>query len=412
MKVNITGTQLFPWQETVANSYVNDDYKYYVLNNSRQTGKSLLLSQLILQTAINNENAVVGVVSLTYKQVKLIYGNVSEFLKQTPIVQSDNKSELKIHLVNGSSITFLTVQNPDNVRGHTFSHLFCDEFAYYQPDIWDKVLQPTTLVMGKKVVLASTPRGTNHFYDLFQRGLDPDDKSTISFKYDYTANPYFDPKEIEAIRKQLPTAIFRQEYLGEFSDNGSVFSNVRDICLMNEWETPGGHVYAGIDVGLFHDYTVCTIMDTNGNVVDMYRAKTGSINKLNTELEAFLKRWRPLKTLVELNNQGVSVYEHLYPRLKGVEGFKTTAVSKGPLINQLQNSIEEKRIKLPSRELEPVYYNELVNYSFTYSDKSSTIMYGALSGSHDDSVISLALVNKVYTEAHYSVKPKTKFRFG
>jgi hypothetical protein len=171
-------------------------------------------------------------------------------------------------------------------------------------------------------------------------------------------------------------------------------------------------VYCGIDVGLFHDYTVASIMDVNGNIVDIYRAKTGSINKLNTELEAFLKRWKPTKTLVELNNQGVSVYEHLQPRLKGVEGFKTTAVSKPDLINQLQNSIEDKRIKLPSRELMPEIYNELVNYSFSYSEKSKAIIYGGLPGHHDDCVISLALVNKVFTEAHYKIKPKVRVMFG
>ena len=411
MNVNITGADLFPWQETVANSYINDDYKTYILNIARQQGKSLLMSQLILYTAINNNNAMVGVVSLTYKQVKLIYANVSELLKQTPIVKSDNKSELKIYLVNGSVITFLTVQNPDNIRGHTFTHLFCDEMAFFQPDVWNKVLLPTTLAIGKKVVLASTPRGTNHFYDLFMRGMDPDDKTTISFKYDYRANPFFNPEEIETIRKQLPDAIFKQEFLCEFTDNGSVFSNVKDVCILNTWGSPSKYTYCGIDVGLFHDYAVACIMDSDGDVIAMYREKTGSINKLNSELEAFLNKWQPSKILVELNNVGVSVYEHLQPRFRGVEGFKTTQVSKPDLINQLQNSIEDGRIHLPSKELEPEVYNELTNYSFTFSDKSKAILYNALPGHHDDIVMSLALANKLYVEANFSIKPKIKVRF-
>jgi hypothetical protein len=412
MVVKLEGADLYPWQQEVYFSYVNDDYKTYVLNTSRQIGKSLLISQLVLDSSINNGKVVVGVVSLTYKQTKLIYNNISDILQNTPILKSDNKSELEIKLVNGSSIKFLSIQNSDNIRGFTFDYLFCDEAAYYPPGVYDKVLLPTTLARGRKVVLASTPRGTNYFYDMFMRGIDPDDKTTAAFKFDYTANPNFDPKEINAIRKQLPDAVFRAEFLGEFSDNGSVFNNLRDVCILNDWKAPGTNVYCGIDVGLFHDYTVATIMDTNGNVVDIYRAKTGSINKLNTELETFLKRWKPTKTLVELNNQGVSVYEHLQPRLRGVEGFKTTAVSKPDLINQLQNSIEDKRIKLPSRELMPEIYNELVNYSFTYSEKSKAIIYGGLPGHHDDCVISLALVNKVYTEAHHKIKPKVRVMFG
>jgi phage FluMu gp28-like protein len=411
MNVNITGADLFPWQEIVADSYINGDFKTYILNIARQQGKSLLISQLILYSAINNDNAAVGVVSLTYKQVKLIYSNVSELLKQTPIVQSDNKSELKIYLVNGSVITFLTVQNPDNIRGHTFSHLFCDEMAFYQPDVWNKVLLPTTLAMGRKVVLASTPRGTNHFYDLFMRGMNEDDKSIISFKFDYTANPFFNKDEIETIRKQLPEAIFRQEFLCEFSDNGSVFNNLRDICIHQEWPQAIGNLFCGIDVGLFHDYAVATILDASGNLVDMYRSKTGSINNLNSELEVFLKKWKPTKTLIELNNVGVSVYEHLQPRIRGIEGFKTTAISKGDLINQLQNSIDDKRIKLPTHNFIPEVYNELVNYGFKYSEKTRQIQYEAIAG-HDDIVMSLALANKIFVEANFSVKPKVSIRIG
>jgi hypothetical protein len=412
MQVTLQGAELYPWQLEVYNSYSKDDYRTYVLNTSRQIGKSLLISQLILYAAINNGKVIVGVTSLTYKQTKLIYSNISEALKNTPLLTSDNKSELTIQLVNGSKIVFLSIQNSDNIRGFTFNYLFCDEAAYYPPGVYDKVLVPTMMAMGRKTVLASTPRGTNYFYDMFMAGIDPDNKAVTAFKFDYTANPNFDPVDIEQIRKQLPDAIFRAEFLAEFSDNGTVFNNLRDVCILNDWNAPGTNVYCGIDVGLFHDYTVATIMDVNGNIVDIYRAKTGSINKLNTELEAFLKRWKPTKTLVELNNQGVSVYEHLQPRLRGVEAFKTTAVSKPDLINQLQNSIEDKRIKLPSRELMPEVYNELVNYSFSYSEKSKAIIYGGLPGHHDDIVVSLALVNKVYTEAHHSIKPKIKVRFG
>ena len=412
MVVTLEGAELFPWQQQVYNSYVNDDYKYYILNTSRQIGKSLLISQLVLHSAINNENVVVGVVSLTYKQVKLIYNSISDILQNTPILASDNKSELEIKLVNGSSIKFLSIQNYDAIRGHTFDFLMVDEAAYIPPNVFQQVLQPTTLARGRKTVLCSTPRGINYFYDMYMRGVNPDDKTTISFKFDYTANPYFNLDEIDAIRKQLPDGIFRAEYLGEFSESSSVFGNVNSVCVHNEWPSPIGHLYCGIDVGLFHDYTVASIFDQNGNLVDVYRSKTGSINKLNSELEEFLLKWKPLKTIVELNNMGVSVYEHLYARVRGVEGFKTTAVSKPDLINGLQNSIEDKLITLPTQNFYPEIYDELVNFSFTYSEKTRSIIYAALTGKHDDCVISLALANKAYTDANHKKKLKPKVYFG
>jgi hypothetical protein len=411
MIVKLEGAELFPWQKEVYHSYIEDDYKTYVLNTSRQIGKSLLISQLVLNSSINNNKVVVGVVSLTYKQTKLIYNSISDILANTPILQSNNKSELEIKLVNGSSIKFLSIQNYDAIRGHTFDYLFCDEAAYYPPNVYQQVLQPTTLARGRKTVLCSTPRGINYFYDLYMRGMDQDDKTTISFKYDYTANPFFDPEEIENIRKQLPNGIFRAEYLGEFSENSSVFGNIKDICIHHEYPAPNGNLFAGIDVALFTDFAVATILDANGNLVAFYRSKTGSINKLNSELEEFLNKYRPTKTLIELNNTGISVYEYLHPRIRGIEGFKTTGVNKGDLINQLQNSIEEKRIKLPHQQFVPEIYDELVNFSFNYSEKTRAIQYSALPGKHDDIVMSLAFANKLYVEANFSIKPKIKVRF-
>ena len=412
MNITLQAADLYDWQEEVMRSYVYDDFKTYVLNTSRQIGKSFLFGQLILYSAIEDPGCDIGVTSLTYKQTKLIYSGISDVLKGTPILKSDNKSELKIKLVNGSTITFLSIQNPDNVRGFTFDYLFSDEAAYYGPGIYDKILQPTTLAKGKKVVLASTPRGTNYFYDLFMAGADKDNKDITAFKYDYTANPNFKKEEINAIRRQLPEAIFKAEFLAEFTDSGSVFSNIQDVCVNSQWPSPEGDLVAGIDVGLFHDYAVCCVLDSKGSLVDMYRAKTGSINKLNTEITQFLQRWRPKKTLIELNNVGVSVYEHIQPRIKGVEGFKTTAISKGPLINQLQASIEERKIKLPTQNFQPDITKELANYSFSYSEKSRTIQYNAIAGNHDDIVIGLALANKVYVETYFSIKPKVRVFYG
>jgi hypothetical protein len=96
----------------------------------------------------------------------------------------------------------------------------------------------------------------------------------------------------------------------------------------------------------------------------------------------------------------------------GVEGFKTTGISKGDLINQLQNSIEDKRIKLPTQKFVPEVYDELVNFSFNYSEKTRAIQYSALPGKHDDIVMSLAFANKLFVEANFSIKPKIKVRFG
>lgn len=413
MGINIKSLPLLPWQEEVTSSYVNDDYKFYVVNTSRQIGKSLLITQLVLFSSINYMNIDVGIVSLTYKQVKKIYQDITDLLNDTPIVKSNNKSELLIELINGSKIRFLSAQNPDSVRGFTFDYLFCDEFAFYQEGVWGKVLQPTTMAKGKKVVLCSTPRGTgNDFHKLFNLGNNPQVKNTISFQYDYT-HGLFNIDEINSIRQTLPDAVFKQEYLCQFSDNGSVFKDVKNIATITQFKTPDPKekYYIGIDVGVFNDYTVAVVMDERGNVCDIYKGTRGSILQIQQQVENFIRKWNPRKVLIELNNQGVTIYEHLRLKFQSkIEGFNTTGQSKGPLINNLQTVIEERLISIPDYTLDKTIYEELNNFSFTYSPKTKQIVYGALAGCHDDSVIALALVTKLWKEYHSTSKPKLSYK--
>lgn len=413
MAINIEGVELLPWQREVTDSYIDDDYKFYVINTSRQIGKSLLITQLVLYSAINFGNSDVGVVSLTYKQVKKIYADITDLLNDTPIIKTNNKSELLIELINGSKIRFLSAQNPDSVRGFTFDYLFADEFAFYQDGVWGKVLQPTTMAKGKKVVLCSTPRGTgNDFHNLFNLGMNQEVKNTISFSYDYT-HGIFNMDEIEVIRQSLPDAVFKQEYLCQFSDNGSVFKDIRNIATITEFKLPQPNqkYYIGVDVGVFTDFTIGVVMDEYGNVCDIYKGTRGSILQIQKELEAFIKKWNPRKVLIELNNQGVSVYEQMKLKFQSkIDGFKTTAQSKAPLINDLQTAIEDKLISIPHYNLDKTIYEELNNFTFTYSPKTKQIQYGAMAGCKDDAVIALALTTKLWRDFHGTTKPKLSYK--
>ncbi len=70
--------------------------------------------------------------------------------------------------ITGSTIQFFSAERYDNIRGFTFDYLVCDEFAFMDEKAWTEVLRATVLVKGKKVLLISTPKGKNHFYQMHQ----------------------------------------------------------------------------------------------------------------------------------------------------------------------------------------------------------------------------------------------------
>jgi len=416
MAINIVGVDLLPWQQEVFDVFTEDNYKGHrtiVINNSRQIGKSLLLTQLILYTAINNNNYTLGVCSLTFRQTRKLYNEITEFINKVPgLVLSNNKSELTIKLYNNTQIIFLSAQNADSVRGNSFDAAFLDEMAYYPEGVYEKVILPTTMAKGKVTVITSTPRGTsNSFYRLFMMGLNEQVKNVISFKFDWTYG-FFKEEEIELIKQTIPPAVFRQEFCAEFSDNGSVFNNVSTIATIDKFEPPKPNVkyYIGVDCALYQDYTVAIVMDQYGNVVDIFRERSGSMANMQQSIEKLIKRWNPKRVLIETNSFGISLYEYLHLKFRSIiEGFKTTSSSKPELIQLLQKKIEQKEIAIPHFTFDKIIYDELNNFSFTYSAKSKQIIYGAMSG-HDDAVMALGLVTKLVHDYH-SVEAKPKLGY-
>lgn len=415
----VYGPNLLQWQLDVYRAIIDGSEKYHTIVSSRQIGKSTLASVLILEFAINNPVSSIGVVSLTFRQCKVIYKIVENIIKQTSLYKSSSQTFMEIELNNGSKINFLSAQNPEGARGFTFTHLLMDEMAFYPDEFFSKILQPTTLVRGEKVVGFSTPRGTdNEFAKLFSMGNDPDNMNYRSYSFDYTYNPHLPQDEIETIRKQIPEAVFNQEYLCQFTNDGGVFGNIDLISIIEEFQIPNVNntYYIGIDTAIQNDFAVATVLNQNGDVVDIYRNRTSSIKTLENDLIKVVRRWNPIKVLVEKNNIGVAIIETLwehFPKNKILE-FVTTNESKNDIIHELKRCIEDKQIKIPTKDLFPDLYKEMNNFTFKLSEKTKVIQYSARPSGHDDCVISLALANHVLRE--YTVKKTRRgtlaFRVG
>ena len=214
--------------------------------------------------ALNNNNVKIGWVSLFIGNTKKVFKETYKAFEKRPEIYSKktSHSDLIIEYVTGSSIQFFSAENYDNIRGNTFDYLICDEFAFMNSEAWTEVLRATVLVRGKKVLLISTPKGKNHFHQIFNLAdNNPAYKSYHLTSYD---NPLINPTEIDDARATLPEHVFRQEYLAEFVDGGSgLFINPITITAAEKTN----RMYAGLDIGRADDYTVLSVFNDKG---DMY----------------------------------------------------------------------------------------------------------------------------------------------
>lgn len=387
------GGKLFERQQQIANSITTSDKMYHILATSRQFGKSYLCKQLLLYFAINNKEWQCCYVSMTYAQANKVFKEILNGISSSGIIRSYNRKENSIILINGSEIYFKSYQNADAIRGYSFDLLIVDEASYIKEEDWNACFRPTLNVRGKKCILASTPRGKNFFFNLYQLGQQSDNKHYASYSATWRDNPYSNVEEIQAAKDVLPEKIYLSEYECKFVDGAmSVFANYTD-CIGLKLAT--GQVVAGIDVGRSNDYTVLTIM--NGcNVVYIGRWNNDSWENITKNIIVELKRYKPVTCTVEVNGIGDVFYEDLSKALKeaGIRvnllPFVTTNQSKTLIIEQLISDFQKKNISIPN---DKDLLFELENFEASFSKLSRCIKYEARSGLHDDCVISLAICN-------------------
>lgn len=354
--------------------------RFRVMMSGRRFGKSeLAVTEIVLTAVYGNQ---VAYITPTYNLAKAFFDKLA---KAVPFPA--NRSELTIQFVNGGSVQFFTGERLDNLRGRKFHLVVIDE-ASFIPDLetgWLNSIRPTLTDYKGRALFLSTPRGKNYFFSLYNKGIngEPDWQS---FKFSTYDNPYIDPYEIDDARRQLPEAVFNQEYMADPAENAANPFGLPYIqqCTYPISQAPPA-VY-GIDLAKSVDWTVIIGLDSTGAVCYFDR---------------FQKDWRQTRTeikrlprapmLVDSSGVGDPIVEDLMSDGLDVTGFKFSNTSKQQIMLGLVSAVQQRRITFPDgpivRELETIEYQ--------YGQYG--VKYAAPSGFHDDCVMALALAWNHFT---------------
>ena len=242
--------KLSPWQLTVA----KDPHRFRVVCAGRRSGKSVLSRLIVLKWALENVGNY-WIVSPSYRQAKMIHWN--EIRKEIPRewVEKTNDTELSITLKNGSIIELKGAENPDALRGVKLRGLVIDEIASIRnwDWLWSEVLRPTLTDYEAPTLFISTPKGYNHFFELYNLGNQGDGMFLYkSWRYTSYDNPYIPKEEIDNARKELTEDTFAQEYMADFRKyTGLVYKEFqREVHVIEPFNIPEEwSIYRGIDFG-------------------------------------------------------------------------------------------------------------------------------------------------------------------
>lgn len=420
---------LEPWQQAVMDSFIaNPKDKWFVVNSSRQIGKSSLAQLILIYSCLKKPNSISISVSPIIAQSRKMYEDVLTIARD--LVKKDNGSTLEITFINNSKILFRSGEQKDSLRGYTVKGtgvLICDEAAYLQDDLFYKVLVPTTNVNHSDIFLMSTPRyKTGVFYELYTKGIieSSTDSKILSFDWTkYDTSKYLPKETLELYRQQMPKAAFLAEFCGQFIDSdGAVFGDFKSCIKQTELNVMLP-VYITIDwaTGQGQDSTAITIGQNIGkhiNILDSIAFNDKDTNETIDFIVNIIQKFvnqsvKEFYILVEKNSIGNVFSQILFDKLDKWQNnyndnvsyndeieitartFTTTNKSKERIVKQLITCFENNLISIPDNDRLAL---ELNTFECKITSNGNPV-YAASGNLHDDRVMSLCfMMDLLYNE--------------
>lgn len=195
--------------------------RYRVVNCGRQWGKTYLSVWEMFGRAYYKDNQNIAYFATTRDQARNIAWEQLKEISRALWTKKPNETLLEVYINNQygsvSTINLRGFENVETARGQQFDLIVLDEVASMPrfKYAWEAILQATLLFRKGEALFISTPKGYNHFNDLYLKEKTSSEWKSFSFTtYD---NPHIDKQEIENIRQQVTTDYFNQEYLAQFT---------------------------------------------------------------------------------------------------------------------------------------------------------------------------------------------------
>ena len=176
----------------------------------RRCGKTVACINDLHERALYSQkhNPRYAYIAPFYSQAKNI---AWDYLKEATLETAVKVSEsmLSVELFNGARITLYGADNPNTLRGLYFDGVVLDEYGDCRPSLWGEVILPTLADRKGWAVFIGTPKGKNHFYDIWRRSQE-ENWFNITLRASETG--ILDDGELAEMQAQMTEDQFLQEF--------------------------------------------------------------------------------------------------------------------------------------------------------------------------------------------------------
>lgn len=388
--------ELLNWQQSV----FNDDTRFKVVAAGRRCGKSRLAAWKLIIRALQAEKCTVFYVAPTQGQARdIMWGLLDELT--FPVASSKHVNNMEIKLLNGSRICLKGADRPDTMRGVSLEYLVMDEYADMKKQVWEEILRPALADRKGDALFIGTPKGRNHFYDLYAYADQSGDDSYRAWHFTSYDNEMLDDEEINLAKMSMSTYAFRQEFMASFEALGSeIFKE--DWVKFDEEEPEIGDYYIAVDVAGFIDETATSKRNKRNDTTAMAVVKVNedgwwvkdivagvwTVAETAEKLIKLVNKYRPMSVGIEkgIARQAVGNPLHDYMRRTG-NFFRVEELSHGNrnktsrIAHSLQGRFEHGYITLNTGD----WNNEFLDQLFQFPNQLV----------HDDYVDALSYIDQL-----------------
>lgn len=242
--------------------------RFRVVCAGRRGGKTELAVAEMAGKAYAAKGRSITYIAPTFQQARdIAWIKLVEVCK--PITVKVNETRLEITVQTSdhgkSLISLHGWESIETLRGLAFDFIVIDEIASMRnwESSWNTVIRPTLTDRKGEVLFISTPKGFNHFYELYNLENDPKRGADYSsFHFTSYDNPHVSKEEIDKARAELSEDEFAQEYMADFrKQQGLVYKDFDRKRHLYEGDVPRriDFYLGGVDFGFTNPAAVAHI---------------------------------------------------------------------------------------------------------------------------------------------------------
>jgi hypothetical protein len=352
--------------------------RFVLAGAGRRFGKTFYSKEKLLQSTENRRHLYWYVAPTRAQAKDLMWEELKDGFRHYGWKFSKSESDLSITRIRTQTrIVLKSAERPDRLRGKGLNGVVCDEYADFLKEVWTECLRPALSDKRGWGLFMGTPKGFNHFYELFQDAKTREGWAALHFKT--SDSPFFQTpegiKELQDARRDLDERTFRQEYEASFENFAGriIYAFDRTIHHTDYDYDPNLPIYIGQDfnrnpmAGVLFQKVSGKLIAFNEMVIP-----TSSTDEVCLAVKQKYPNWTNTGVIVRPDSTGNRTYSATTKsdhQIMKEHGFQVDALPKNPnKVDRWQATnrafergmvlVNTKKCKVFTRELETICYKE------------------------------------------------------